>query len=56
MSDSIPTPVTASENLADDLHLLRLFCQITDYEVVSGGAGDDAHDAVAPPNPARPPQ
>jgi hypothetical protein len=56
MRDSIPTSATASEILADDLHLLRLFCQITDYEVVTARAGDDAHEAVAPPSPARPPQ
>jgi hypothetical protein len=55
MQDSIPTPGETSESLADDLHLLRLFCQITDYEVVSGRTGEGAPDAAAPPIPATPP-
>ena len=40
MRSSMQTSVGAAENLADDLHLLRLFCQIADYEVV-GALGNE---------------
>jgi hypothetical protein len=45
-SSSQPT-VDAAELLADDLHLLRMFCQIADYEVAGAVAPDSV--AEAPP-------
>jgi len=45
MRSSIQPTVETAEMLADDLHLLRLFCQIADYEVAGAIGTDSATEA-----------